>query len=100
MSIQTTKSEILIFILITSDHFNSDHQIVNFDSDHHRLSNHFKSDRTTPNPYPRRPNYIRSGLEPPNRGLPTLKKSVPIEIPGETTYNVGLEGGPRFGGGY
>ena len=31
------------------------------------------------------PNLIRSALEPPNRGLSTLKKSASIEIGGETT---------------
>ena len=45
-------------------------------------------------------NYIRSGLEPPNRTRTRLKKSVRIEISSARSYNVGLEGGPRFGGGF
>ena len=39
------------------------------------------------------PNLIRSALEPPNRGLSTLKKSALIEIGGETTKPQPLEGG-------
>ena len=44
-------------------------------------------------------NYIRSGLEPPNHGLPMLKNQSRSKFPGEPVRPHGLEGGPRFGGG-